>query len=166
MIEILFGPIASGKSTYARKRAEEGAIIVNDDAIVTALHGGNYSLYRETLKPVYKAAQSAMISHALIDRQDVVVDTTARHRPTRDRLRLTALAFDTSSRLVIFRRGYFSGVEDGERRYEADPRGLTLEQWRDIGRRHAGTYDPLTPSEEKLYTYITDIDWEDNYDNA
>ena len=51
MLELLVGPIASGKSTYSNKAAKEGAIIVNDDAIVTALHGGDHTLYDKALKP-------------------------------------------------------------------------------------------------------------------
>ncbi len=38
-VELLVGMIASGKSTYARRRAAEGAIIICDDAVKAALHG-------------------------------------------------------------------------------------------------------------------------------
>jgi dephospho-CoA kinase len=33
-IEVLVGMIASGKSTYSRSRAQDGAIIINDDGPV------------------------------------------------------------------------------------------------------------------------------------
>ena len=48
MIYVLVGPIASGKSTYAQKMAvERGALIVNDDSIVTAIQGEN-TLYNKS----------------------------------------------------------------------------------------------------------------------
>ena len=37
-VEILVGPIASGKSTYLKHRVSQGAITINDDAIVNAVH--------------------------------------------------------------------------------------------------------------------------------
>jgi hypothetical protein len=40
-MQILVGPIASGKSTFARKRATEGALIINDDALAAILHAGD-----------------------------------------------------------------------------------------------------------------------------
>jgi len=49
-IQILVGMIASGKSTYSKHAARLGFIVVNDDAIVNAVHGEDYTLYDKKLK--------------------------------------------------------------------------------------------------------------------
>ena len=147
-LEILFGPIASGKSTYARKRGQEGALVVNDDAIVTAVHGGNYSGYRKDLKGLYKGLRSQIIHAAALTRRDVVVDSTGLYRSTRDHLRTMGRSLGMDVALVICRDGQFKGAVDGRRRFEADPRGLTLDEWQRIGQRHAANHDRLGVDED------------------
>jgi len=159
---ILYGPIASGKSTYAREAADGGAVIVNDDAIVTALHGGNYQGYIDELKPLYKATQTSIITHTLaMGLWDVVVDSTGLRRATRDRLRLLGEAFDVPVNLVVFREGIFWGEEDGDRRYDADPRGHTRLYWRKVGEAHAKKLEPLTANETRVYNHVLWIPWEE-----
>jgi hypothetical protein len=65
MMEILVGPIASGKSTYARKRAAEGALIINDDALVAMLHAGDDTRYNTHNKNTYNAIETAAIVPSL-----------------------------------------------------------------------------------------------------
>lgn len=72
-LEILFGPVASGKSTYSRRRASDGALIANDDAIVLAVHGGEYSLYAKELKPVYKALRGLVAQFGAALGRDVII---------------------------------------------------------------------------------------------
>jgi len=42
-IVVLIGCIASGKSTYARKLARKGWVVINDDDIVKLVHGRDYT---------------------------------------------------------------------------------------------------------------------------
>jgi len=64
-LDILVGPMASGKSTYCSKAAKQGAIIVCDDDITMMVHGGNYGLYTIELIPLYKAIENSIIQMGL-----------------------------------------------------------------------------------------------------
>jgi len=154
MIKILFGPIASGKSTYARDQAKAGAIIVSDDAIVLAVHGGDYSLYDPALKPLYKGTANQMVASAVLAGRDVVVDSTGVRKSTRDRFALLAKSLGVEAKIIAFRLGVFAGELDGERRFNADPRGLSAEQWRNVGIRHMQTAEPLTIDEESITHFV------------
>lgn len=57
-IELLIGMIASGKSTYARKRADEGALVVSHDDLTQMLHA--CYRYEPGLKPAYRAMMREM----------------------------------------------------------------------------------------------------------
>lgn len=160
-LTIFFGPIASGKSTYARKLADQGAIIVNDDAIVTAVHGGNYKDYDVDLKPLYKSVQTAMITHGLCLGREVVVDSTGLSIDTRTRLRLLAESYDVPCNLVLFREGRFLGAPDGDRRFEADPRGYSREYWQNVGRAHLDRHTPVLEPERCWYSGVEEVPWKE-----
>lgn len=160
-LEILFGPIASGKSTYARKRAEHGALVANDDALVLAIHGGAYNMYDSSLKGVYKAVRSQIIHMGAALSRDVIVDSTGQLKDTRDHLRTLGRSLNMNVQLVVFRDGVFAGEADGVRRYAADSRGLSLQDWIRIAEHHAKRCDPLSPDEWLLYDYVQSITWND-----
>lgn len=158
-LEILFGPIASGKSTYSAKRANDGALIANDDAVVLAIHGGQYSAYEKELKGLYKGVRSQIIHTAAAIGRDVVVDSTGLTRERREHLRTLATSLDMSPGLVLFRKGRFQGAADGRRRFKADPRGISKEEWIKIGEHHAKTHDPLTVEELAIYDFVVEVNW-------
>lgn len=158
-LEILFGPIASGKSTYARKRAGDGVLVANDDAIVTAVHGGVYGAYDAALKPLYKSLRSQIIHVGAALGRNVVVDSTGLRRSTRDHLRTLARSLDMDVKLIIFKGGEFHGPSDGARRFAADARGKTREEWVRIGKHHEQTHDPVTPSELANYDSFCNVRW-------
>lgn len=126
-LEILVGPIASGKSTYSRTRAEQGAVIVNDDAIVQAVHAGDYSLYDKSLKPVYKAVENQILQTALTLGRTVVVDRPNCSRAMRRRFIGIAKSLGAHVTAIEFPREH--PKVHAERRYESDSRGLVLNHW-------------------------------------
>lgn len=142
MIELLFGMMASGKSTYARRRAEQGAVVVNDDSIVMALGGGDYSLYRKSWKPLYKSVEMHIVCTAVAMGHDVIIDRPNLTRATRARFIALARALEVPPVCVCF------PVEHPEvhaqRRFDTDGRGLSLEQWQAAAVRHSLTIE--TPS--------------------
>ena len=165
MIEILYGPIASGKSTYARHRAEDGAIILSDDAITTAVHAGDYLAYQPDLKPLYKSIGQTIFSMGVALGCDIVVDSTALKLSTRTFYRLVAKTLDQPTALVFFRAGQFSGAADGERRYKADSRGYTRKRWRLVGEEHAQNVETPTHTELSQYSKILSIPWREECRN-
>lgn len=136
---VLIGPIASGKSTFSRRMAADGAVVINDDSIVTALHGGDYSLYDTTLKPLYKSVEHHIILTALALGRDVVVDRPNHRRSTRMRYVGLAKSVDALTCGVMFSR--HSPEVHARRRFDSDARGKTLEYWEKVALTHNHVYE-------------------------
>lgn len=138
-MQVLCGQIASGKSTYCRQAANHGAIILNDDSIVTALHAGNYKLYKKELKPLYKSIENCLISTSLSMGLSIVVDRPNFSVNMRKRYISIAKSFDCPVKIVLFKR------EDpeihGRRRFESESRGHTLEYWTNVAKEHERLFE-------------------------
>lgn len=146
MIELLVGPIASGKSTYCNIMATEGAIIVNDDSIVTAVHGGNYNLYKDSLKPLYKNIENSIIGTAISMGLKVVIDRPNHSMKMRNRYIALGNSFDVPVNLIMFQRE--APEIHAERRFKSDSRGHSLQYWIDVARNHDSLYEaPCEPLE-------------------
>ena len=154
-LELLVGPIASGKSTYCRQAAADGKIILNDDAIVTALHGGDYRLYSELLKPLYKAVENQIVMGALMMGKTVVVDRPNHSKQMRKRYIALAHSFDCEVDVVMFKR------EKPEihalRRFNSDSRGHSMEYWIKVAKYHDSLYEPPDPEHEHFDKVV---EWE------
>jgi predicted kinase len=79
-LEVLIGMIGSGKSTYARSRAAEGAMIVCHDDLTEMLHG-QYR-YDPGLKRLYLGMMKDLAADVL-NGLDVVIDRTHLTREAR-----------------------------------------------------------------------------------
>lgn len=142
-IELLVGEIASGKSTYAKKRAREGAVIVNDDAVVTAVHGGDYTLYNDSFRCIYKNVGLTIIGTAMALGKDVIIDKTNLTVVQRKKYIGLAESYNAESWAIVFPSEDYK--IHAQRRYDADSRGVSLEQWVRVARGHAEKYqEPCT----------------------
>lgn len=150
MFEVLVGMIASGKSTYAAKRAAAGAVIINADAIVTAIHGGNYKLYHDAYKPVYKGIEHSIASLAVAAGRDVVVDNCNQSVATRARWIAVAKSLSQPCVAVVFPKE--TCEVHAKRRASADARGYTEEQWLGVAKRHSAQY--VQPNESEGFDAI------------
>ncbi len=146
MLEILIGNIASGKSTYCLKRAKEGAIILNDDAIVNGLHSNLYELYDKRLKPLYKSVENQIVLSALALGVDVVVDRGLNLTP-RSRRRFIGLghSLDASVNAVVF--AFHPPEVHAERRKNHDLRNHTYDYWLEVATIFNEKYVPPSPTE-------------------
>jgi len=128
---ILVGNIASGKSTYVKKFPQ--AIIVNDDSIVSSVHGGDYTLYQKELKPLYKTIENTIITTALSLDRLVIIDRPNMSKQTRQRYISIAKSLDVEVLCVIF------PLQDpyihAKRRFDSDNRDLTLRHWIETAER-------------------------------
>lgn len=135
MIQILVGMIASGKSTYARMRAVEGAVVMNDDAVVDLVHAGDHTLYQKALKPLYKSIETHVVTAAILMGKDVIIDRgTNISAKGRKRWIGIATAFDVPCQAVVFKRE--PPEVHAARRFQAGDRGKTLEWWLKAAQRH------------------------------
>lgn len=147
-LDILVGPIASGKSNFSKKRAKEGAFIVNDDAIVLALHGGDYSLYQPCYIQVYKAIETHILSTLMVEGVDVVIDRPCHRQDTRVRYIQLAKTFGYRTRLLLFPRE--SPQTHALRRSLDDSRGVKYPKWLKIANKHQSLYEPPNQELEKF----------------
>lgn len=155
-IEVLVGMIASGKSTYARRRADEGAMVVCHDDLTEMLHG-RYR-YEQGLKALYRRAEEAIALEALLCGKDVVIDRTHLTRESRDRwakfvrLNNTMVLFGLGERPATMVAVEFPrqiAYVHARRRYESDSRGRPFHEWLKVALHHQEQADrePLTDHE-------------------
>lgn len=151
-LELLIGMIASGKSTYARRRADEGAIVISHDDLTAMLHV-QYR-YEPGLRQQYRAAEEKLAHVFLAAGRDVVIDRT----------HLTA---ESRKRWVDFTRWPNFGPErepaivavafpveppevHARRRFDFDARGRSYKDWLRVAQHHYAQQlaEPLDPRAE------------------
>lgn len=154
---VCVGHIASGKGTYCKQRAQEGWLILNDDAIVNMIHGGDYTLYNKNLKPLYKSIEDHVFHIAVLANKNLVIDRGL-DVSVNARSRWIALArsLDVPIKAVVFE--VFPPETHAERRFMADSRGHTLEYWITAARRHAFVY--VEPTLEEGFCEIQYKNWD------
>jgi len=145
-IEVLVGMIASGKSTYSAKRAQEGAIVINDDSIVTAVHGGVYTLYSKELKPLYKSIEDHILHIAIAMGKDVIIDRGL-NLARQSRVRWIALAKSLEAEPIAILFPIESPEVHAKRRTEHDSRGTSYERWLVNARHHLSVYQEVQAEE-------------------
>lgn len=138
--------IASGKSTYARNAAAVGCVVINDDAIVAAVHGGNYGLYAESLKPLYKTTENHLLTTAVAMGKSVVVDRGLNvNRQSRQRFLALSRALDCPVVAVVFNRE--EPAVHARRRADSDGRGYDFNYWLRVATAHNERWDTPTLTE-------------------
>lgn len=139
MIEVLCGAICSGKSTWCKQRAKDGWIIMNDDSVVTMLHGGNYTLYNKSLKPLYKSIEDHIVHSVVLAQKNLVIDRGL-DICVESRKRWISLAnsLDTPIQAVVFE--LFPPEIHAKRRAETDGRGYDYEYWLKVAKSHMSRY--------------------------
>ena len=143
-IELLVGPIASGKSTYCQKRAKEGAVIINDDSLLMSITGGLYE-YDEEKKKLYKSIENSILHLAATGGYDIVIDRTNLSRSTRMRYVTMAKSLGIPIVAVITKdEGCSIHVE---RRMKHDSRGFSKEKWESVYLEHKALFEPVLENE-------------------
>lgn len=150
MIEVLVGTIASGKSTWSSKMAKDGWIIINDDDIVNAIHGGHYA-YKEELKPLYKSIETHIFHAAVMLNKNIIIDKGLNlTKESRRRWIGLAKSLDQDIRARVF--NFVSPEVHAERRMASDPRGFSYDQWFNIAKSHFDRFE--YPTTEEGFTSI------------
>lgn len=156
-VEFLVGMIASGKSTYAKKRAEQGALIINDDAIVNALHANSYTAYTDDLKTLYKAIEMTIFHHGIALGRDIIVDRPNFMPSTRRRYIEVAKSLDVKEIMAIV-MPLDSLVAHASRRATADGRGHDFDYWKKVVDYHHSLL--VQPTIDEGFTKIVHRVWE------
>lgn len=143
---ILCGMICSGKTTYTKNAAKNGMICINDDSIVSMLHGNDYTLYNKEFKILYKTIENSIISIALAMKKTVLIDRGL-NISIEGRNRWVALArsFDIPCEAIVFQN---EGPEiHAKRRFQTDSRGYDFEYWLKVANNHQDKYEIPTLKE-------------------
>lgn len=145
MIELLVGMIASGKTTYARERAKQGALVVSHDDLTQMLHG-EYR-YEPKLKPCYRAMMVQLVHNAIVAGRDAVIDRT--HLTRESRSFWLDIAWHSKTPIIAVVFPILMPEVHARRRFEADARGRPYEEWLAVAEHHAAQAhaEALSPNE-------------------
>lgn len=157
-IQVLVGTIASGKSTYARNFSRCGGVVVNDDAIVMAVHGGDYSQYKEELKTLYKTTENHICQTALAMGRAVAIDRGV-NLTSESRLRWLGLgkSLDVPVTAVLF--PFSDAVTHARRRYNHDDRGHSESYWLEVAIHHLSQLE--IPTTDEGFTNVYSVNFQD-----
>ncbi len=146
-IEVLIGMIASGKSTYARTRADAGALIVAHDDLTAMLHG-RYR-FEPGLRACYRSMEQWIVHDGLAAGRDVVIDRTHLTRESRARWVAFARNHYRDVRVVAVAFRILHPAEHAARRFGADPRGRSFDDWLGVAMHHhaQAVAEPLSDDE-------------------
>jgi predicted kinase len=144
-VSVLVGMIGSGKSTFARKRAEAGALVVCHDSLTKMLHA-EYR-YEEDLRDLYRQMEEALVRLALASGKDVVIDRT--HLTRESRARWVGFARSVGVKVYAVKFPIEVPRAHALRRSRHDGRGRSLEQWVKVAEHHfaQAEAEPLSKSE-------------------
>lgn len=133
MIEVLVGMIASGKSTYARHRADHGALVISHDDLTAMLHA-RYR-YEPDLRDEYLSMMVHMARVGVLSGRDVVIDRTHLTREARRVWVQAAADLGVPCQAVAFPIEPYQ--VHAYRRHQHDARGRSLERWLEVAIHHA-----------------------------
>lgn len=103
MIEVLIGNISSGKTSYARHRALQSALII-DESFIFSLHAGLRQMVTKNNNLLYRNLEYQIISFALSNNKDVIIDKCNFSSLLRERYIRIAKGFDTDIVGIVFPR--------------------------------------------------------------
>jgi len=147
---MMVGNIGSGKSLLASKFAKMGHVVVNMDSIQKMVGGGEYGLYDNKKKDVYRAAETTIIETALKNGFSVVVDRTNMDR--KRRARFIEIGKKYAREIIAYDWG--QGSSDGLTRRLKAPNGVPQSIWQDVHSYMASSYEK--PSLDEGFSSIVD----------
>jgi adenylate kinase family enzyme len=146
IIELLVGMIGSGKSTYARSHADRGSLVVCHDDLTAMLHAeyryepGRREMYRQMEQELVRVAIDHYCFHVIIDRT---------HLTTESRVRWINFGLEINVPVIARCFPIYEPEVHAIRRFKADPRGRSLDEWIGVARHHANQArrEPIRPDE-------------------
>ena len=153
---ILVGNIGCGKSRntmqWARQQTDNGWVVVNMDSIQQMIGAGDYNLYDNEKKPIYRAVEEKTITEALERGFSVVVDRTNMDRKRRKRV------IDIGKRYhwVKIRCIDWGPGTNGNLQTRLDEaRGIPSERWVEVFKYMQESYNK--PEEEEGFDFIVNM---------
>jgi predicted kinase len=163
-LEVLVGMIGSGKTTYARQRADDGALVISLDDLTEMLHA-RYR-YEPELRKCYQQMEHSLAWAGLCAGRDVIIDRT--HLTLESRRRWITWAGNFDSMQDYEGKGYHTPVVaivfprepalvHARRRFETDARGRSLEEWDLVAAHHEAQAEAEPISDGEGFTAIREV---------
>ena len=148
---MLKGLPASGKSTFARKLAEDGYIRVNKDDLRSMLHAGKWS--KENEKQILRLRDSIIVDSLVVGKSVVVDDTNlaAKHK---ERLQQIAREYKAQFETKFFD----TSVEECIKRDLGRAVSVGEKVIRDMYKQFLAQQDVYCPPQDRPTAIICDID--------
>lgn len=145
-IQLLCGMIGSGKSSYAKNAAAEGALIYNDDALVNMFHADQYELYDEGLKVLYKSTEHHILGSVMAMQRTMIIDRGLNvSAKARQRWVCLAQSLDVPCEAIVFEN--YGPEVHAQRRVAHDSRGHSFDYWLKVAEQHNANYSEPTLEE-------------------
>lgn len=158
-MEILIGVIASGKSTYCHRKLnnplwqDEKWLCINDDALVTMLHGGDYGKYDESLKAFYKGLEMTTAIAIMQAGHNLIVDK-ALNLTRASRLKWVNIAKAMNYEPVYVLFNFEDPLIHATRRMNDDPRGHDEDYWLNVAKAQIERFEELNRDELNLVSSV------------
>jgi len=123
--------VASGKSTYARRRADEGALVISYDDLAQMLHAGYR--YDAALRSAYAAIIRQTAAVGFAHGRDVILDGT--HLTRESRQYWVEQGRAAGARVVAVQFPVGPADEHAARRCAAGDRGKSYAEWLAVAER-------------------------------
>jgi predicted kinase len=148
-VHILVGNIASGKSSVAKRMAENGVLVISLDALRRMRTGGEYD-YDEDWEPVLRRSEEKIIETAMFYNCDMVLDD-ARFVCKSHRKIIRNLADKYGYSLVIHVMKPISKDEAIERRMANNPNSkITRKIWESVWDKFDRWYETVSDTEGEI----------------
>jgi predicted kinase len=157
MLEVLIGMVGSGKSTYARRRADQGALVISHDDLTRMLHGGR-GRYEMLLRQCYRNMIGHIAVESVLAGRDVILDRTHLTRESREYWIDMGRFLGVEVVAVVF--PIYDAETHAQRRYNADPRDRTLAKWCEVARHHAEQAEAEPLGADEGFARIYDVSWD------
>lgn len=140
---IFTGNIGCGKSLLASKFAKMKYVVVNNDAIVKMIGGGEYGAYDHNKKEIYHVAEQVIINASLSKGLSVVIDRTNMDKKHRDRF--IEIGREYQAKIISYDWGPGT-IADMQRRIN-NPYGVSSRQWQGVFNAMFESYEEPTIDE-------------------
>lgn len=161
-LEVLIGMVASGKSTYARRRADEGALVICHDDLTEMLHV-RYR-YEPGLRECYKQIMRFMAHTAFREQRDAIIDRTHLTREARAFWVNAAREWNSDEHcrasgpveVMAITFPIAHPAAHADRRYLTDSRGRPHKEWMNVAMHHKkqATEEPLDWKAEGFHSWV------------
>ena len=143
---LMVGNIGTGKTTTAKLLMKDNLNILtlDNDTIATMLNGGHYGhdIWTDKHWPLYSAIKITCTRLILEAGFDVILDGT--HMSKSSRKRFIDIGKELASPVIVY---VHRNAEEGLIRRLKEPRGSSLDVWKEVHRKFAVKYEEPTIEE-------------------